>query len=185
MSEVPINDAEAAEEAPEAPPRPLPDHPTLAGLLERFNAVEWRLSSGQDTMVVPKSQLRDFALAARSAGFEMLVDLTAVDYLRVRKVRFEVVVGLLSLQHNIRLRLRVPVPAGEPGDDLTVPSLVPVYPGANFFERETYDMFGIVFEDHPDLTRILLPDDWVGHPLRKDFAVGAVPVQFKSSPQVT
>ena len=115
----------------------------------------------------------------------MMVDLTAVDYLRVRRIRFEVVVGLLSLQHNIRLRLLVPVPAGVPGDDLTVPSLVPVYPGANFFERETYDMFGIIFEDHPDLTRILLPDDWVGHPLRKDFATGGVPVQFKSSPQVT
>ena len=110
----------------------------------------------------------------------MLVDLTAVDYLRVRRVRFEVVVSLLSLEHNIRLRLRVPVPA----DDPTVPSLVPVYPGANFFEREVFDLFGIIFEGHPDLTRILLPDDWVGHPLRKDFAVGAVPVQFKSSPQV-
>ncbi len=111
----------------------------------------------------------------------MMVDLTAVDYLRVRRVRFEVVVGLLSLQHNLRLRLLVPVPA----DDPIVPSLVPVYPGANFFERETFDMFGIIFKDHPDLTRILLPDDWVGHPLRKDFATGGVPVQFKSSPQVT
>lgn len=181
MADEPINDAEPAEEATEAPPRRLPDHPVLADLLGQFADVEWQLSSGQDTAIVPKGQVRDFALAARQAGFEMMVDLTAVDYLRVRKVRFEVVVGLLSLQHNIRLRLRVPVPA----DDLAVPSLVPVYPGANFFERETFDMFGIIFEDHPDLTRILLPDDWVGHPLRKDFAIGAVPVQFKSSPQVS
>ena len=185
MADEPINDAEPAEEATEAPPRRLPDHPVLADLFGQFADVEWQLSSGQDTAIVPKGQVRDFALAARQAGFEMMVDLTAVDYLRVRKVRFEVVVGLLSLQHNIRLRLRVPVPAGEPDDDLAVPSLVPVYPGANFFERETFDMFGIIFEDHPDLTRILLPDDWVGHPLRKDFAIGAVPVQFKSSPQVT
>lgn len=172
-------------EAAELPERLLPEHPVLAGLLEPFTDVEWQLSGGQDTAVVPKGQLRDFAQAAHRTGFEMLVDLTAVDYLRVRRVRFEVVVGLLSLQHNLRLRLRVPVPAGDSGDDLTVPSLVPVYPGANFFERETFDMFGIIFEDHPDLTRILLPDEWVGHPLRKDFATGAVPVQFKSSPQVT
>jgi len=185
MVDDPINEKEAAEESAEAPPRPLPEHPVLAGLIEPFEDVAWRLSGDQDTAIVPKDQLRDFALAARDAGFEMLVDVTAVDFLRVRKVRFELVVGLLSLQHNLRLRLLVPVPAGVPGDDPTVPSLVEVYPGANFFERETFDMFGIIFEDHPDLTRILLPDDWVGHPLRKDFATGAVPVRFKSSPQVT
>jgi NADH-quinone oxidoreductase subunit C len=181
MPEDPMSEAESVPETVEAPPRDLPEHPVLAGLLEQFADVEWRLSGDQDTAIVPKDRLREVALAARDAGFEMMVDLTAVDYLRVRRVRFEVVVGLLSLQHNIRLRLLVPVPAG----DLTVPSLVPVYPGANFFERETYDMFGIIFEGHPDLTRILLPDDWVGHPLRKDFATGGVPVQFKSSPQVT
>ena len=181
MAENPMNETEAVEETAEAPPRVLPEHPVLAALFEPFADVEWRLSGDQDTAVVPKDQLRDFALAAREAGFEMMVDLTAVDYLRVRRVRFEVVVGLLSLQHNLRLRLL----AGAPADDLSVPSLVPVYPGANFFERETFDMFGIIFEDHPDLTRILLPDDWVGYPLRKDFATGGVPVQFKSSPQVT
>ncbi len=185
MTDEPMNQEEAVEPSAETPERVLPDHPVLAGLFEQFTEAEWQLSSGQDTAVVPKAQLREFALAARQAGFEMLVDLTAVDYLRIRRIRFEVVVGLLSLEHNIRLRLRVPVPAGVPGDDLTVPSLVSVYPGANFFERETYDMFGIIFEDHPDLTRILLPDDWVGHPLRKDFATGSVPVQFKSSPRVT
>jgi NADH/F420H2 dehydrogenase subunit C len=181
MAEEPTKEDEVVEAGADTPERALPDHPVLAGLFEQFADVAWQRSSGQDTAVVPKAQLREFALAARRAGFEMMVDLTGVDYLRIRRVRFEVVVGLLSLEHNIRLRLRVPVPA----DDLSVPSLVPVYPGANFFERETYDMFGIIFEDHPDLTRILLPDDWVGHPLRKDFATGSVPVQFKSSPQVT
>jgi NADH-quinone oxidoreductase subunit C len=165
----------------EGPERELPQDPVLAGLFEQFADVGWQRSGDQDTASVPKDQLRDFAAAARRAGFEMLVDVTAVDYLRIRRVRFEVVVGLLSVEYNLRLRLRVPVPADEP----TVPSLVPVYPAANFFEREVFDMFGIVFEGHPDLTRILLPDDWVGHPLRKDFVTGAVPVQFKSSPQVT
>ena len=179
MADEHLNDT--AEDIAEAPERMLPDNPVLAGLIEPFSDVEWNLSGDQDTVTVPRDQLREFAEAARRAGFEMLVDLTAVDYLRVRRVRFEVVVGLLSLEHNIRLRLLVPVPLDEP----SVPSLVPVYPGANFFEREVFDLFGIIFEDHPDLTRILLPDDWVGHPLRKDFSTGAVPVQFKSSPQVS
>jgi NADH/F420H2 dehydrogenase subunit C len=181
MADEQMNEAETPAEVAEVRERDLPEHPILAGLFEPFVDVEWQLSGDQDTALVPSDQLRDFAEAACQAGFEMLVDLTAVDYLRVRRVRFEVVVSLLSLEHNIRLRLRVPVPA----DDPTVPSLVPVYPGANFFEREVFDLFGITFAGHPDLTRILLPDDWVGHPLRKDFATGAVPVQFKSSPQVS
>jgi NADH-quinone oxidoreductase subunit C len=180
MAEEQINETEALEVAAPVEERALPDQPVLAGLFESSADVDWQLSGDQDTAIVPRDQLLDFALAAREAGFEMLVDLTAVDYLRRRRVRFEVVVGLLSIEHNIRLRLLVPVPA----DDPSVPSLVPVYPGANFFEREVFDLLGIIFAGHPDLTRILLPDDWVGHPLRKDFSTGAVPVQFKSSPQV-
>lgn len=173
--------AEHDEQTEAVPARPFPEHPVLRDLVEAFEEVEWALSTGQDTVVVPAERVRDFAAAARDAGFEMLADLTAVDYLRRRPVRFEVVAGLLSLQHNLRLRLRVPVGA----DDPRLPSLVPVYPGANFFEREVYDMFGITFDDHPDMTRILMPDDWVGHPLLKDYATGAVPVQFKSSPEAT
>lgn len=165
----------------EAPPRPLPDDPTLSALLEPFDEADWRMSLGQHTVVLPKDQVAEVAAAAQAAGFEMLSDLTAVDYLGKRRVRFEVVVNLLSIAHGLRLRVRCPVPA----DDPSLPSLVPVYPGANFFEREVFDMFGITFDGHPDLTRILMPDDWEGHPLRKDFGVGSVPVQFKEANKVT
>jgi len=163
------------------PERSLPDSTVLAELIGPFADAAWELSSGQDVVRLPKDQLRDFAAAARASGFEMCVDVTAADYHRRRRVRFELVVNLVSHQHNTRLRLLCAVPE----DDVSVPSLVPVYPGTNFFEREVFDMFGIVFEGHPDLTRILMPDDWEGHPLRKDFAVGSVPVQFKESHQVT
>jgi len=161
-------------------PMAAPD-PVIAGIADLFDDVEWTLSSGQDVLMVPKNRWREVAQAARDAGFEMLVDETVVDYLGKRPVRFELVAGLLSLQHNLRVRLRAPVPE----DDMIVDSLVPVYPGANFYEREAYDMFGLTFEDHPDLTRILLPDEWEGHPLRKDYGVGSVPVQFKSSPEAS
>ena len=131
-----------------------------------------------EVITVEPEGLVAVAEAAKEAGFEMCMDLTAVDYLD-RDPRFEVVVILLSQSHRQRLRLRCPVPADQP----LVPSLTTVYPGANFYEREVYDLMGIAFEGHPDLTRILMPDDWEGHPLRKDYAVGSVPVQFKSSPE--
>jgi NADH-quinone oxidoreductase subunit C len=69
-----------------------------------------------------------------------------------------------------------------PESDLTCPSIFSIYPGTENMEREAYDMFGIVFTDHPDMTRILMPEDWEGHPLRKDYGVGRVPVQFKEAP---
>jgi NADH/F420H2 dehydrogenase subunit C len=165
----------------EVAPRPLPEPPILAALVAAFDDAHWHLSHGQHVVVLPKERQAEFAHAAREAGFEMLADLTAVDYLRVRRIRFEVVTNLLSIAHSLRVRVLCSVPA----DDTTIPSLVPVYPGANFFEREVYDMFGITFEGHPDLTRILMPDEWEGHPLRKDFGVGDVPVQFKEANKVT
>jgi NADH-quinone oxidoreductase subunit C len=92
--------------------------------------------------------------------------------------RFEVVVNLLSTEMRRRIRLRVQVPEADP----TLRSIYPLHPGTEAMERETYDMFGIVFTDHPDMSRILMPDDWEGHPLRKDFGIGRIPVQFKGAP---
>ena len=113
-------------------------------------------------------------------GYEMMIDLTAVDWYRKKEPRFEVIVNLLSVSKNSRLIMNVPVP----DEDLTIPSICEIYPGANFYEREVFDMFGIKFENHPELTRILMPDVWTGNPLRKDYGSGRIPVQFKNAPKV-
>ena len=119
-------------------------------------------------------------------GFTMCVDLTAVDYLAfpgrtlpegIAAERFEVVVNFLDIAGRRRIRLRVQVA----GDEPTLPTLFDVHPGTEAMEREAFDMFGITFSDHPDLSRILMPEDWEGHPLRKDYEVGSIPVQFKEA----
>ncbi len=156
----------------------------MIGVLEavagRFEGVEWEESQGQETAIVPSESWYEFAEAVREAGFEMCSDLTAVDWLRARPQRFQVVANLVSMTHGVRLRMSTSLDRHHP----TLASITPIWPGAGFAEREVYDMFGVVFEGHPDLTRILMPDDWEGHPLRKDFGVGSVPVQFKTSPKV-
>lgn len=145
------------------------------------------VSFGQRVLFVPRDQYAKVVKALLADGYEMASDLTAVDYLLIPKrtlpdgftpERFEVVVNLLSLKDRTRLRLRVQVPEADP----TIPTLFDMYPGTEAMEREVYDMFGIVFTDHPDLNRILMPEDWDGHPLRKDYEVGRIPVQFKGAP---
>ncbi len=115
--------------------------------------------------------------------FTMCADLTAVDYLLhmgralpegIAAERFEVVVNLLSIERRERIRLRVQVPES----DASIASAFDLYPGAEAMEREVFDMFGIAFTNHPDLTRILMPEDWEGHPLRKDDDPSRIPVQF-------
>jgi NADH-quinone oxidoreductase subunit C len=133
-------------------------------------------SLGQAVVRVPRGSLAAAAAAARDAGFTMFLDLCGVDYL-TRDPRFEVVVHLLAVDPPERVRLL----AGVPGDDPTVPSITGVFAGADFYEREAFDLFGIEFSGHPDLTRLLLPDEWQGHPLRKDSPVGSVPVAFKAA----
>src|SRR6478609_8826511 len=143
-------------------------------------------SRGQQVVHVPREQLADVVMELRDEhGFNMCIDVTAVDYLayeaprrlppEVDPERFEIVVSLLAMRERKRLRIRVQVPE----DDPVVPSLFDVHPGTEAMEREVYDMFGIRFTDHPDLSRILMPEDWIGHPLRKDYPVGSIPVQFK------
>ena len=154
----------------------------LEKLAAAFPSVEFEqvLTPPQDVAHVPADVYPDFVAAAKTAGFDVFVDLCAVDYLR-RQPRFDVVVNLLSHEPPARLRIRVGVAASDP----SLATISRIFPGANFYEREAFDLFGIVFAGHPDLTRVLLPDDWEGHPLRKDYSVGSVPVRFKGSPKAT
>ena len=157
-----------------------PDHPGGSSLRRRRGAAP-------EVVFPTRAQYVDVVSALRDEGFETCADLCAVDYLThpgrtlpdgVAAERFEVVVNLLSLSQVRRVRVRVQVPA----DDAEVATLFGLYPGTEAMEREAYDLFGIVFTGHPDMTRILLPEDWEGHPLRKDYGVGRVPVQFKGAP---
>ncbi|WP_419842572.1 NADH-quinone oxidoreductase subunit C [Candidatus Poriferisodalis sp.] len=140
---------------------------------------------GQRVLHPPRDRYLDVIDMAAADGFELCVDVCAVDGLTNRSrvlppgiepERFEVVVNLLDLRGRRRLRLRVQVPA----DDPQLPSIVDRYPGAEAPEREVADLFGISFGGHPDPSRILMPPDWDGHPLRKDYDIGAIPVQFKA-----
>lgn len=143
-------------------------------------------SRGQRVLFVDRSRLVEVVKVLLHEGFEMCTDLTGVDYLShpprllpegIEPERFEVVVNLLSFAKSERIRLRVQVPESDP----VVHSLFDLHPGVEAHERETFDMFGIRFEGHPDMTRILMPEDWVGHPLRKDYDQGRIPVQFKGA----
>lgn len=144
-------------------------------------------SHGQTVLHPSREQYVDVVKALADDSFAMIVDLCGVDYLDhlgralpggVVAERFEVVVNLLDLSNRRRIRLRVQVPES----DCSMPSIFDVHPGAEAYEREAFDMFGIEFVGHPDLTRILMPEDWIGHPLRKDDEVGRIPVQFKGAP---
>ena len=103
----------------------------------------------------------------KALGYDFLSDITAVDYWQKKQPRFEVVYQLISRGHRRRLRVRVPVPESDP----SVESLTPLWRGANFLEREVWDLFGIRFIDHPDLRRVLLYEEFQGYPLRKDYPV--------------
>lgn len=177
MSEdVVVDGADAPAEEAVAPPE------TLFGVL---------VSRSRDQVVLHPSRDAYPALLKdlHEDGFHSAVDLCGVDYLThpsralppgVEAERFEVVVNLVNHRTRSRVRIRLQVPQ----DDPVVPSATALHPGLDAPERETFDMFGIRFDGHPDLTRILMPEDWVGHPLRKDYDIGRIPVQFKDAPAV-
>ncbi|MFQ6058347.1 MAG: NADH-quinone oxidoreductase subunit C [Anaerolineae bacterium] len=130
---------------------------------------EWTLTVRKESLVHMARFLRDDS----ELRYDLLSDLCGVDYLG-REPRFEVVYQLTSMAHRRRLRLKVPVESADP----TLPSVTAVWPTANWHEREVYDMFGLQFTGHPDLRRILMPEDWEGHPLRKDYDLGYEEVEF-------
>ncbi|MAJ88373.1 MAG: NADH-quinone oxidoreductase subunit C [Acidimicrobiaceae bacterium] len=152
----------------------------------RFGAVVSK-SHGDVVLHASVETYLEVCSEARADGFDQLIDLTAVDYLTyageralpggLTPERFEVVTSLINHVRRERIRIRTQVSADEP----TIPSLFDLWPGSEYLEREAFDMFGITFSDHPDMSRVLMPEDWVGHPLRKDYAVGAIPVQFKAA----
>ncbi len=147
------------------------------------NFISEKLFMGETTLEVSKQRLIDALIYLKQTpdpGFEVLMDLTAVDYLfPVPKTKI-----VYWLHHPItleRVRIITFVERGE-----TLPSVCPLWAGASWYERELYDLFGVKFEGHPDLKRLLMPDDWEGHPLRKDYPLTEEPVQFKHgvSPKV-
>jgi NADH-quinone oxidoreductase subunit C len=161
----------AAPPAPpkEAPPKPVPlDNELVQRLKARFGDAirEASLDRKQAIVLIAVEKLREISRYCRDdEKFDMLTDLTAVDWPK-REKRFDVVLNLYSFARNERLRLKAHAGETEPA-----PSVCEIWPAANWMERECYDMFGIVFDGHPDLKRILLPDEWQGHPLRKDYDI--------------
>ncbi|MDR0960355.1 MAG: NADH-quinone oxidoreductase subunit C [Propionibacteriaceae bacterium] len=132
------------------------------------------------TVNVPREHLLEVVQQCRDDAwlrFEMCVSVSGVHYPDQAGSELHVALHLLSMTHNRRLRLEVTCPESDPH----VPSVVSVYPMADWHERETWDMFGVIFDGHPHLTRILMPDDWIGHPQRKDYPLGGVPIEFKGA----
>ena len=141
-------------------------------------------SGGQKVIHCDRENWQELAIDLLNDDWNMAIDITGVDYLgdesrqlpaSVTPERFEVVLNLISHERKERIRVRTQVPESDP----KIGSLYAIYPGVDYSERETYDMFGIEFDGHPDLSRILMPESWNGHPLRKDYETGTIPVRFK------
>ena len=135
---------------------------------------------GELTIHVKREKLFETAMKLRdteSLRFEMCLGVNGVHYPDDKGRELHVVYPLLSMTHNRRIRIEVSAPESDPH----IPSLVEVWGGNNWHERETWDMFGIIFDGHPGLTRILMPDDWQGHPQRKDYPLGGIAVEYKGA----
>jgi NADH-quinone oxidoreductase subunit C len=146
----------------------LKDHPAVARLLAwNRGAVEGaKFDRDEMTVWIDRTQICEACQALRADGFASLADITCVDW-HPTEPRFEVVYHLLSMSKKERVRLKVKLDSSDP----VVDSLTSVWPGANYFEREIFDLFGIRFSGHPYQKRILMPEEWEGHPLRKDYPV--------------
>jgi NADH-quinone oxidoreductase subunit C len=148
--------------------------PAVNTLVERFEAQPSEFRGETRLLVAPEHVLEASRILRDEFGFDMLAAQSAVDYWPQQEPRFHVIYQLLSIVHNIRLCLRVPLNGNSP----SLASIESIYPNANWHEREIWDMFGIRFDGHSDLRRILMPYDWEGHPLRKDYPLGYEEVQF-------
>lgn len=143
-------------------------------LSKRFDAQSSQFQ-GETSLIVKPTDIIDVCRLLRDElGFEMLEDETAVDYWPVVSPRFHLIYQVYSYKKNIRICLRVPLDGNAPA----LPTIEGVYPNANWHEREIWDLFGIRFEDHSDLRRLMMPQDWEGYPLRKDYPLGYEEVMF-------
>jgi NADH-quinone oxidoreductase subunit C len=146
----------------------LPEHPAVKAVLA-WNAaafVDAKFDRGELTLTIAAGEICGAAAAVQAAGYNFFEDMTAVDWFPASP-RFQLSYHLLSHTYKEYIRLRVLVD----GDDPAVETLTTVWPAANYYEREVFDLFGVRFEGHPNLRRILMPDDWQGNPLRKDYPV--------------
>ena len=146
----------------------LADHPAIKALLgwNPDALTDAKLDRGELTLTIAANSIRAAADVVRQAGYNAFQDMTAVDWLP-SVPRFQLSYHICSHKFREVLRLRVMVDE----EDAAVESITPVWAGANYYEREVFDLFGIRFEGHPNLRRIMMPDEWVGHPLRKDYPV--------------
>lgn len=138
------------------------------------------LDRGELTVFVPRDRLLEVMENLRNDAhlrYELCASVSGVHYPTDADAELHVVYHLQSFTHNRRLRVETTCPDADPH----VPSVCGLYPAADWHERETWDMFGVIFDDHPSLTRILMPDDWVGHPQRKDYPLGGIPVEYKGA----
>jgi len=137
-----------------------------AGLFPNVRKSEMRAADGTPTFIVPASELLEVMSHLRDkAGFSLLEDVTAVDW--KTEPRFQVVYNMIALARREVLRIKVNLLGSNP----VIPSVTGIWPGSNWYEREVFDLFGITFTGHPDLRRIEMPEDWEGHPLRKDYPI--------------
>jgi NADH-quinone oxidoreductase subunit C len=147
----------------------------VSGAVERIV-----IDRGEMTFYVTPENLIAFMTECRdepALRFEMCTSVSGVHFPQDKDRELHIVYALLSITHNRRIRVEVSIP----DSDRHLPSLVALYPSVDWHERETWDFFGVIFDGHPALTRIQMPDDWVGHPQRKDYPLGGIPVEYKGA----